>query len=130
MSQILLSQPDINRTWRNGFKLTEEMLRFNVRRRWFIRREVRRWHCCPELWVPHPGGAWGQAGWGPGQPELGGEVGVSPPQRGLDLDGSLLTKTFSDSMILSTHFFTDRRQQYLKLHVPKSISQTAMIFAT
>ena len=26
---------------------------------------VRCWHCCPELWVPHPGGAQGH-GWDPG----------------------------------------------------------------
>ena len=37
---------------------------------------VRRWHSCPEkLWCPIPGGAQGQVGWGPGQPEL---VGGSP----------------------------------------------------
>jgi len=42
----------------------------------YAQRVVRRWHSCPEkLWCPIPGGAQGQAGWGPGQPEL---VGGSP----------------------------------------------------
>jgi len=37
---------------------------------------VRCWHSCPEkLWYPIPGGAQGQVGWGPEQPEL---VGGSP----------------------------------------------------
>ena len=34
---------------------------------------MRRWHSCPEkLWCPFPGGAQGQVGCGPGQPELEG----------------------------------------------------------
>jgi len=44
--------------------------------KFFPQRAVRRWHSCPEkLWCPIPGGAQGQVGWGPGQPEL---VGGSP----------------------------------------------------
>jgi len=37
--------------------------------KFFILRAVRRWHCCPELWVPHP---WRcpRPWMGPGQPEL------------------------------------------------------------
>ena len=31
---------------------------------------MRRWHCCPEsCGCPIPGGAQGQSGWDPGQPE-------------------------------------------------------------
>ena len=43
----------------------------DVRGKFFTQRAVRRWHNCPEkLWCLIPGGAQGQAGWGPGQPEL------------------------------------------------------------
>ena len=37
--------------------------------KFFIQRAVRRWHCCPELWVPHP---WRcpRPWMGPVQPEL------------------------------------------------------------
>jgi len=63
---------DSDRIRENGFKLKE-------RRCWgkfFPQRVVRRWHSCPEkLWCPIPGGAQGQVGWGPGQPEV---VGGSP----------------------------------------------------
>jgi len=40
------------------------------------------WHCCPELWVPHP---WRclRPWMGPGQPELGG----SQPVAGVELGG-------------------------------------------
>jgi len=39
--------------------------------KFFIQRVVRHWHSCPEkLWCPISGGAQGQVGWGPGQPEL------------------------------------------------------------
>jgi len=42
----------------------------------FAQGAVRHWHSCPgKLWCPIPGGAQGQVGWGPGQPEL---VGGSP----------------------------------------------------
>ena len=45
-----------------------------MRRKFFTQRAVRPWHCCPQkLWCPNPGGAPGQAGWGTGQPELGGQ---------------------------------------------------------
>jgi len=54
-------------------------------KKFFTQRAVRPWHCCPELWVPHP---WrhSRPGWvGPGQPEL---VGGSPAHGwGLELDG-------------------------------------------
>jgi len=61
---------------RNGFKLNEGRFRSVVRRKFFPKWAVRRWHSCPEkLWCPIPGGAQGQVGWGPGQPEL---VGGSP----------------------------------------------------
>ena len=40
--------------------------------KFFSQRVVRRWHSCPvKLWCPIPGGAQGQVGWGPGQPQLG-----------------------------------------------------------
>ena len=36
-------------------------------------RVVRPWYCCPEsCGCPIPGGVQGQAGWGPGQPDLVG----------------------------------------------------------
>ena len=48
--------------------------------KFFPQRVVRCWHSCPEkLWCPIPGGAQGQVGWGPGQPEL---VGGSPAMAG------------------------------------------------
>ena len=37
-----------------------------MRKQSFPQRAVRRWHCCPELGVPIPGGAHGH-GWSPGQ---------------------------------------------------------------
>ena len=48
------------------------------------KRPVRCWHSCPEkLWCTIPGGAQGQVGLGPEQPEL---VGGSPAHgRGLEL---------------------------------------------
>jgi len=47
-----------------------------MRRRFFTQRAVRHWHCCPELWVPHPwrcprlDGPWA-AGAGGGHPAHG-----------------------------------------------------------
>ena len=53
---------------------------FDVRKKFFTQRAVRRWHSCPEkLRCPIPGGAQGQLGWGPGWPEL---VGGSPAHGG------------------------------------------------
>ena len=53
--------------------MKQEKFRLDVRQEFFTQRVVRRWHSCPEkLWCPIPGGAPGQAGWGPGQPELEG----------------------------------------------------------
>ena len=67
----LFTQCDSDRTWGNGFKLKKGKFRFEFRNKFFSMRAARSWHCCPEkLWCPIPGGAQGQAGWGPGQPEL------------------------------------------------------------
>jgi len=44
--------------------------RLGFRESFFTQRAVRPWHCPQKLWCPIPGGAPGQAGWGPGQPEL------------------------------------------------------------
>ena len=64
--------------------LKEGRFRLDVRKKFFIQRAVRPWHCCPELWVPHPWrypkpwvGLW--AAWaGGGQPAHG---------RWLEIDG-------------------------------------------
>ena len=46
----------------------------------FTRRAVRPWHCCPgSCGCPIPGGAQGQVGWGPEQPEL---LGATSPWQG------------------------------------------------
>ena len=36
----------------------------------FLQKAVRRWHCCPELWVPHPWSCQGH-GWALGSPRQG-----------------------------------------------------------
>jgi len=65
----------------SGFKLKEGKFRLDVRKKLFTQRAVRPWHCCPEsCGFLIPGDAQSQAGWGPGQPELGGVP--SPQQRG------------------------------------------------
>ena len=67
---------DSDRTTGSGFKLKEGRFGLAVMKKFFTQRVVRCWHSCPEkLWCPIPGGAQGQVGWGPGQPEL---VGGSP----------------------------------------------------
>jgi len=54
-------------------KLEEGKFSSDVRRKFFPRWAVRRWHSCPgKLWCPIPGGTEDQVGWGPGQPELVG----------------------------------------------------------
>ena len=59
-----------------SFKLKERRFTLDVRKKFLAQKTVRCWHSCPEkLWCPIPGGAQGQVGWGPGQPEL---VGGSP----------------------------------------------------
>jgi len=73
-------ETDGDRTRGFSFKLEEGIIRVIVRRKRVTiteshhQRAVRPWHCCPELWCPIPGGTPGQAGWGPGQPELGGGI--------------------------------------------------------
>ena len=47
------SRPDSDRTRRNGFKLKKGKIRLDLRKKFFIQREMRPWHSCPELWVPH-----------------------------------------------------------------------------
>lgn len=37
-----------------GFKLKECNCRLNIQNKFFTWRAVRHWHCCTELWVPHP----------------------------------------------------------------------------
>ena len=59
-----------------GESLLEMRFKVKIRRKFFTQRAVRHWHSCPEkLWCPIAGGAQGQVGWGPGQPEM---VGGSP----------------------------------------------------
>jgi len=56
-----------------SFKLKERRFTLDVRKKFLAQKTVRCWHSCPEkLWCPIPGGAQGQVGWGPGQPELVG----------------------------------------------------------
>jgi len=58
---------------------------------------MRGWHSCLErLWCPIPGGAQGQVGWGPGQPD---PVGGSPEQA--ELGGSFKPKPFCDSVTIA-----------------------------
>ena len=67
---------DTNCTDTQHMKLEEGRFRLDVRNKFFTQRAVKCWHSSPEkLWCPIPGGAQGQVGWGPGQPEL---VGGSP----------------------------------------------------
>jgi len=45
----LLTQPGSCRTRRNGFKLKKGKIRLDLRKKFFIQREMRPWHSCPEL---------------------------------------------------------------------------------
>lgn len=45
-------------------------LQLDARRKFFTKRTARPWHCCAELWLPHPLRCPGQAGWSPVQHEL------------------------------------------------------------
>jgi len=61
---------------------------------------VRRWHSCPEkLGCPIPGGAPGQAGWGPGQPQL--VVAALPMARGWGGVGCEVLSNPNHSVILT-----------------------------
>ena len=64
-----------DRTRGNGFKIKEKAHKLDTRKKFFFMRTVRPWYCCPEsCGCPIPGGAQGQAGWGPRQPELMGSI--------------------------------------------------------
>jgi len=59
--------------------LKERRFRLNIRGKFFTKKVVR---CCPELWIPVPGGVYGQVGWGPRQPTLVLNVEVGGPTCG------------------------------------------------
>jgi len=69
----------------NGFKLKQGRVRLYIRRKSFPQRAVMPRHCCPELWVPIPGGApghgWalGSLSWGAASPWQGGAGGCEGP---------------------------------------------------
>ena len=56
----------------NSFKPKEDRFQLGSRKKFLTPEVLRHWHYCSELGVPIPGGAQGQAGWSPGQPELVG----------------------------------------------------------
>ena len=94
-----------------------------VRKKFFTQRAVRRWHCCPELWVPHP---WRcpRPWMGPGQPELVPHVVADNPACGegarirLSLR-SLLTQAilwFLSPLLLLRQSYLEYVTTYLEEH--------------
>jgi len=57
------------------FKLNRGKIKVRCWGKFFTQRLVRPWHCCPQLWLPHPWRCPRSDWMRPGQPEL---VGGSP----------------------------------------------------
>lgn len=73
--QWLFTQPDSDKARENGFKLKKGRCRLGARKKFFIQGGEALAQLPREAVVPHiPGGAQGQVGWGPGQPEMEGAV--------------------------------------------------------
>jgi len=101
-----------------------------VKKKTFTWRAVRRWHSCPEkLWCPIPGGAQGQVGWGPGQPEL---VGGSPAHgRGWSLVTCNVPSNQNHSMKIRNLAFVEKDASFkimLKIIIKRNVGVIRRVF--
>jgi len=71
------TQAESYRTRENDFKLKEGRCRLDARKKFVTQSGEALAQTAEKLWMPIPGGAQGQVGWGPRQPEL---VGRNPSQ--------------------------------------------------